>query len=918
MICKVCGSEFNIENFDVCPYCLTPAKVDDEDKQESEAIQQISEVKNEDQTVFQESVNTALNPIENNEIGEDDYRVAEEDLLEERTEEKEVLIDELGLSVRAVNAFRRAKINTLNELIGFLAENDISDLKNVGEKTVREIEEMIEKLSSGELEIVRACQENDEVSETYIFENISSDLDCLSINGLVALGLSKKLVSHFLKCDIKCCGSLRNLSKKELAGIIGCKYVDRLPAIATILEKDTISLLQYIMDKYRNSREHNVFLRRAKGETLQEIADNPGEEYDVITRERVRQIERNYARTIMPFVRELLYLIKGGNDFVTVQDIIDIFDDDAYNQILLHVIKGLEDFEYFDFAELFVEKADGKSMEQHLLSLIAEIVNDGIDIYENLEVIEEVLSENKFDYIDLEAIISLLKKNNYNIYGSFVAKGKSNYSAICMYIIKKYFPNGIKFLQSESEQSEDSIYLRQIVDERYTGLSIPSSDRALCSTLVRCGLVLRGRGMYISPENITIDESLLSEIKNYIDSKDTNKLFYNEIYSCFEGALSILCGVDNHNYLHGILSLRYPYSYEYKRDYLLKNGAIDAKEDSISDRIYNYICSIGRPISKTELEHAFRGFSNVMLTMPFVNDSRLLQWDYNYYACMGILDITKQDIEELKKIIYELLDNNQGYISDMLLYDRVLEHRPEFIQKNQINSEMNLHYIVAALFSEEMDFRRPHICKEGVITPLSTQNVILYLLGNPDYFTYDQYSEICEKMKWSNVTTGMVLRDIEEDYVRISIDKYVKKSVFTLNQEVIDGVKMIIEHDCEDGILPLLNMGFDEFPEWDNEWNEFAVETVVRKYYPDFTVVQPSRTDRRVQRGIIVRKDKNLTTYSQVVAYKMNVTGNTIMTESQFLSFLVLNNLAHKVIPNELANSDNVKKEGDYYCVIPN
>ena len=24
MICKVCGSEFNEENFDMCPYCLTP------------------------------------------------------------------------------------------------------------------------------------------------------------------------------------------------------------------------------------------------------------------------------------------------------------------------------------------------------------------------------------------------------------------------------------------------------------------------------------------------------------------------------------------------------------------------------------------------------------------------------------------------------------------------------------------------------------------------------------------------------------------------------------------------------------------------------------------------------------------------------------------------------------------------------
>ena len=909
MICKVCGIEFNIDNFDVCPYCLTPVNVDDENKQEIKETQVVNEVKDEGHIASEDAVTTDDIPMENHKLYEDDYVVTEEDLLEEETEEKDISIDELGLSVRAINAFRRAKIYTLNDLIEFLTENSIYDLRNVGEKTVRETEAMIEKMRSGELEQVKVRREIVDIPEVPIFKNISSDVDYLSVEALIELGLSKKLVSKFMKNNIKCCGSLRNLSKKELSRIIGRNYVDRLTGVATLMEKNIISLLKYVLDKYRGSREQDVFLRRAKGETLQEIADNPGEDFDVITRERVRQIERNYKKSITPFARELVYIIKGGNNFITIQDIINTFDDDAYNQMLLYAIKGIEKFEYLDFAELFVERTEGQSIELRLLKLITEIVTDGIDIYESWEVIEEVLSENKFDYIDLEAIISLLKKNNYAIYGSFAARGKSNYSSVCMYIIRKYFPNGIKLSQSESEQSEDSIYLRKIIDERYTGLSIPSSDRALCASLVRYGLILRGRGTYISQEQVSIDESLLNEIKGFIDSKENDKVFYNEIYSNYEGALNLLCGVDNYNYLHGILALRYPDSYEYKRDYLLKNGADDADADSISDRIYNYICSIGRPISKKELEHAFRGFSSIMLTMPFSNDSRLLQWDYNYYACTGILDVTKQDVEAIKANLYELFDDNCGYASDGLLFDRLLKRRPEFIQKNQIKSEMNLHYIVAKLFSEEIDSRRPHMCKKDIIDSLSTQNVILYLLGDPDYFTYDQYSKICEAMKWSRVTTGIVLSDLEEDYARISIDKYVKKSIFTLNQDVIDDVKKIIEHEFEDEILPIQKMEFDEFPEWEHEWNEFAVETVVRMYYPEFTIVQPSRTDRRVQRGIIVNKEKNLTTYSQIVAYKMKATGNNTMTESQFLSFLILHNLAYKVIPNELENSDYVRKE---------
>ena len=427
MICKVCGSEFNIENFDVCPYCLTPVILESEDVIESKEAKEETESVDNNENIEVENAESEV--ADDPETEEDDYVVTEEDLIEEIEEEsvdeEEVLIDEIGLSVRAVNAFRRAKIYTLNELIEFLAVNSVSDLRNVGAKTVKETEELIEKLRTGELEIIRSKTIDNVVSEGPIFGNISSDLDYLSIDALIELGLSKKLVSNFLQNNIKCCEELRCLSKKDLSNIIGSRYIDRLPAVASLLENDIISLLDYVLEKNRGSREYNIFLRRAKGETLQEIADNPGSEDEgVITRERVRQIERNYSRSVMPFVRELFYILKGGNAYVTVQDIVDIYDDDEYDQILLAACKSFEEFEYLDFAELFVEKEEGVSAEQVLKNLVTEIIGDGADIFECRELIEEVLTENKFDYIDIEAVVSLLKKYNYTIYGSFAVKGR--------------------------------------------------------------------------------------------------------------------------------------------------------------------------------------------------------------------------------------------------------------------------------------------------------------------------------------------------------------------------------------------------------------------------------------------------------------------------------------------------------------
>ena len=293
-----------------------------------------------------------------------------------------------------------------------------------------------------------------------------------------------------------------------------------------------------------------------------------------------------------------------------------------------------------------------------------------------------------------------------------------------------------------------------------------------------------------------------------------------------------------------------------------------------------------------------------------------MQWDYNYFACTGILKITDKDVSDLEEILCDIFESNSGYASDGLFYEKVIEIKPDFIQRNNIKSEMNLHYIASKMFSTKIDFRRPHIVKKDTIDILSTKNVILHLMGRPDYFNYEQYLEVCDKMKWSRVTVSAVLYDMEEDYARVSMDGYVKKEIFSLEENIVAEVKNHITEESEDGILPLINLEMSEFPEWEHEWNEFIIETVIRKYYQELLVLQPAMKDRRYQRGIIVRKEMGLNSYPEVVAYKMKTTGNEMMTESQFLSFLVVHNLARKVIPNELSNSDYVRKDGDYYVVV--
>ena len=530
--------------------------------------------------------------------------------------------------------------------------------------------------------------------------------------------------------------------------------------------------------------------------------------------------------------------------------------------------------------------------------------------------IEEALLECNIDYIGIEAIKNLLKKYNYHFYGDFVTRGKGSYATICMHIIKHHFSDGIKLSQSEGEQSEDLKKLREIVASNYSGIELPRSDRALSSTLTRSGLVLCGRGRYILEELVVFDEDIMTEIKEYIDNSELNRVFYKEIYSEFEGVLNMICGVDNHNYLHGILALRFPADYEYSRDYLLKKGVSESSAESIPDRIYNFICKIGRPVSKSELEQEFRGFSNVMIINSFVNDNRLFQWEYNYYACTGILNISSDDILRIEQILEDIFEKYRGYASDQLLFDRIKDEYPAILESNEIKSAMNLHYMVACLLVDKMDFKRPHIARKGSIDLSTTKNVILYLLDYPEQFSYEEYMKLVSDMGWSPVTASVVLCELEQNYARISVDKYLLKEKMIVHESVLTVVKEIILRKMDQGVLPIANVDFDDFPDWSYDWNEFLLETLVEKYFDDIVVVQPTMKDRRYQKGIIVMSDKGLTSYPQVVAHKMRQYGYETMSESQFFSFLVVNNLARKAIPNELGNNEYIKKAGDKYSLI--
>lgn len=968
MICKSCNEEYNPNNFLKCPYCLSEPNLKGNDSECSNNDEQIlgcgntkqlcgtSEINigdvqglnNRSKNVLRrnniltmkalidyvesselsglrnvgvqtiDNITNVIKEYSNNSIyfGATEVKRSVGEKLNLRAdiqELKELEVSRMPLSIRAKNALLHNGISNLKELLAFLQKDYLGNIKNIGAGTVKEIQDFLVVLSEPRAGNVSKTS----IVEGKHFDSIHESNDHLPLRALKIFSVSDKAIIAMQRRGIDDLYELKKQPLTQLKEIISKRDFTKLNEAVNLLSLDIIKMFEEILSLSLQGREGVVFLRRAKGETLQEIADNPSLENGYsVTRERVRQIEKKYFKKMEPFSRVIFKKLRQGKRFIHGQDILNLYENDDYDYILMHIAKLFDEYEYLDFADVFVVKEDNLSEEKKLIYLAREFVGDGIDLYEHLEDLEELLIEHNAEYIGIGEFLNLLEKYGFRMYGDFVISGKPSYAIFCLNVIRKYFPDGIKLSQNNEEALEDLERLRMLV-KQYYDYDLPENNRTL-SARIADRAILCDRGKVTTECAIVIEDSLLQDIKEYIDSKPFDKIYYGELYSRFEGRLSMTSNISNRYFLHGVLKLHFSDEYLFAKDYLMKESCdITTKQESLSERIYKFIIEVGRPVNKRELKRKFSGISDIMLSLSITNCDKLFQWEYNYITCLELISYSESDIEILEKLLEKSLEKNMGYTSSMLFYEEIAMKFSDFLAKNEMKNEMNLFYFVSRIFDKRCDFRKPHITSKGAYTEISTKKVVYKLMNYPRELSHSEYIAISERMKWSNVTTQNVFTHIEEDYWRISQDLYLMKEEFSISIPKVEQISAIVESQMTDEILPLSVFDkFEDLPCIGYKWNEFLLETVVLHYLNEFQLVYPRIKDRRHQRAIVTKADSGLTSYDKVVSNSMKKKGIVSLTESQFQSFLIVHGLTRKTIPRELENSEAVKYvEGSYIAV---
>ena len=156
------------------------------------------------------------------------------------------------------------------------------------------------------------------------------------------------------------------------------------------MNKTVIRLLKELLDKLAQEESFQITLMKAEGYTLQNIGLKKG-----ITRERVRQIIKKFNQNLNPLMMSIIDYFITLKKYVTVQEILDLYDNDAYDKILIQWCKTNEQLEYLDFADIFLKTGESKhANEDKVLSLATNFIGEGNDLYENMEELESLLKNS--------------------------------------------------------------------------------------------------------------------------------------------------------------------------------------------------------------------------------------------------------------------------------------------------------------------------------------------------------------------------------------------------------------------------------------------------------------------------------------------------------------------------------------------
>lgn len=600
----------------------------------------------------------------------------------------------------------------------------------------------------------------------------------------------------------------------ELSSI--CKFLEWLKnlSIERVLEdiflKDALEGSHNKVDESYKDKYLSAIELRAAGETLESIGAKLG-----MTRERARQIERRFTNVFADRYKNNIYdafaiihALRGGDKVLTYDEVCGMIGDRFTKLLWLLLSKGLLDNDVYRYSKRYNSVIFTSNVEGELGKM--EAAYDDMPEYFLAEQYNSIVDSAIAKYELHCELFEMFIEEHFQLNGIVYSKFAPTVIFMVSYVLKERFASGYKIAVSD----EVSRFREYMVG--FFGDKGKKTTRAIDAVVGQIG-VLIGRGKYVHPDYLNVEQWIINEINAYIEANVKSVIPYSEIYDALKDIFSGTI-ITNRYVLQGALK-KYGSPFTMAKDYVTKE-----KGKSLTDEFEDFAKEIGE-FSKEDFFAAFPALGEANLVMLIGRCKNVFNIDNGLYMHSSQLKIKDADYSAIREYLLQSCSENP--VNSRILFDEFSYRFIDFMDRNDIGNHNKLFGVLYYMFEGEFNFSRPYIAKIGT-GQITNKSALIGFIGDVDSISIEEAVDICSSNGIHVYSVWNVIHMLSPEYLRVDKDKLQKFSVTGIDDEVIYKVVGIINEGlASKGYLSSANIdNFLFYPKINISWTPYLVEAI--------------------------------------------------------------------------------------------
>lgn len=297
--------------------------------------------------------------------------------------------------------------------------------------------------------------------------------------------------------------------------------------------------------------------------------------------------------------------------------------------------------------------------------------------------------------------------------------------------------------------------------------------------------------------------------------------------------------------------------------YFSRDNISKEKNVNLDYEIMQFVKDVGE-VSKAEIKSNFNGITEAMLLQIVARNKDIIIINEGIYMSSDNLCIIEKDYKILDLIKHSI---SEFPISSRKLFEIMSYDYTDFFMRNNISSHTKLFGILQYMFSDKLRFSRPFIgsFSDNEFTII---NIVKKYLSNFSSIKISELMGFCKENHLIIISPTILLQQLD-DYIRIDADEITRVDEVEFDDTKIQQICDTIENDVKiKGYLSAKSIdSFLYYPDINIKWNGFLLSSIVKKFSDTITVTEFYSSDIYVLNSIFIDAELEIDNYEDFLRW---------------------------------------------------